>query len=38
MAITGHTTEKQFDHYARSYMRQHAMEQLLDDYNARQVA
>lgn len=38
MAISGHTTEKQFDHYARSYMRQHAMEQLLDDYNARQVA
>jgi len=38
MAISGHTTEKEFDRYARSYMRQHAMEQMLDDYLLRDAA
>jgi len=34
MAVTGHTTQKEFDRYAREYMRQHAVEQWLDDYEA----
>lgn len=32
MAVTGHTTQKEFDRYARAYLRENAAEQLLDDW------
>jgi site-specific recombinase XerD len=32
MALSGHTTEKEFDRYARAYLRDEAMEQLYDDW------
>jgi integrase len=38
MAMTGHTTGKEFDRYARSYMRQQAVEQLYDDWLEQQPA
>jgi integrase len=34
MGVTGHTTMKEFDRYARAYMRQNAVEQMLDDFEA----
>ena len=38
MAITGHTTAKEFDRYARTYAREHGVEQLVDDWLEKNLA
>jgi hypothetical protein len=38
MAITGHTTAKEFDRYARTYAREHGVEQLVDDWLEKNTA